>query len=308
MRPSKMMAMSVLMAVLVCVSVQAQPGHGPGRRGPVAPGPRRVITRPPSGARHIIVSGNPYWVYGGVYYRMSGGEYIIVSAPIVNRLPRHHRVVVIGGVVYYEADDLYYRTAPGGYIIVEKPIETVKIVSPKPMIPQNKPDEVTLYVPRRSAEGFVAVTLRKIEGGFLGPQGEFFPVMPPVTLLTEMYGVDETLRNIRSDVFFIHVPNKEGSGFTRVTLRRHDRGFIGPQGEFYPLMPSVAHLTEMYGIPNQTIDTRQSVIQIRVPRANGQGFVDVELKRHEEGYLGPQGEWYAELPSADRLVDLYGRD
>jgi len=303
MRPSKMIAVLGLSAVLFCTSAQAQPGRGPGRRGPVRPHPRRSITRPPTGARRFVYRGVPYWVYGGVYYRLSGGEYIIVSAPVVTRLPKRHRVVVIGGIVYYEADSVYYKTAPGGYVIVEKPVEPVKVV---PTTPPWKSDEVRLYVPKRSGAGYVQVTLKKLDGGYLGPQGEFYPSMPPISLLTEMYGIPKRLANVRSDVFFVHVPNKDRIGFTRVTLRRYEGGFLGPQGEFYPLVPAVAHLTEMYGVPQPEPVVQTGAIHIRVPRKSGDGFIDVELKRHERGYLGPQGELYPELPSADRLADVYG--
>lgn len=185
-----------------------------------------------------------------------------------------------------------------------RPVEPVEVV---PAAPPRRPAEITLHVPRRSAEGFVLVTLKKLDGGYLGPQGEFYPLLPPVSWLTEMYGIPESLQNVRSDVFFLHVPNKDRTGFTRVTLRRYEGGFLGPQGEFYPLVPSVAHLTEMYGVPQPEPAVQTGAIHIRVPKKSGDGFVDVELKRHERGYLGPQGELYPELPSADRLADVYGR-
>lgn len=273
------------------------------RRRVVPPAPRRVVVRPPVGARRVVVAGAPYWVHAGTYYKLERDGYVVVKAPVIRVLPRRHRVVVIRGTVYYVSDGVYYRTAAGGYVVVEdpvaakpKPVESVAVVS----------DTVTLYVPKRAGDGLVAVTLKKLEGGYMGPQGEFYPTMPPVTLLTELYGIVEALRQERSDAFFIYVPDDDGGGFVRVTLTRHDGGYLGPQGEFYPLMPSVAHLAEMYGKGSEATLVETATVRIQVPRKSGEGAVEVELKKHEHGYLGPQGELYSQLPSADQLAELYG--
>ncbi len=301
----------VLMLLWSGIGRAAGPQHrGPAPRPMRQPGPahRRVIHQLPPRAHRVVVGGMPYWIDAGIYYRLEGDGYVVVSAPVIRVLPRHHRVVVIGTVVYYIADGIYYRSAPGGYIIVEKPAEPVKVVSKKVETPATPSDTVTLYVPKRTGDEFVAVTLKKLEGGYLGPQGEFYPTMPPVTLLTEMYGISEELRHVRSDTYFIYVPNKDGEGFTRVTLTRHDGGYLGPQGEFYPLMPTVAHLTEMYGTGPSASEEPQEAneVRIKVLKNNGEGSTEVILKRHDQGYLGPQGEFYPELPSAEQLREMYG--
>jgi hypothetical protein len=46
--------------------------------------------------------------------------------------------------------------------------------------------------------------------------------------------------------FTINVPNAKGE-FTPVKLVKHDKGFIGPQGEFYPDHPTVDELKVLYG-------------------------------------------------------------
>ncbi len=306
--------LSTLMAVLLSVDVNAGLGPGgPGPRGgpggprpvfgPARPGPMR----PPVGSRRIVIGGVPYWVHGGVYYRHDHDDtYVIVTVSAVATLPGPYTVVVVGGVAYYVVDGVYYQAAPGGYVIVDRPVQTVVVHSetPAPVVPAS-PTRV-LYVPKTTGDGFVPVTLQKIEGGYLGPQGEFYPTMPEVVLLTEMYGVPEELRQTRTDVFFIHIPNKNGSGFTRVTLTRRDNGFVGPKGEFYPLMPTVAHLVELYGAAATPAQAEGTVLKVQVARKNGVGFVEIELKRHQQGYLGPQGEFYPEMPAGDQLTELYG--
>lgn len=285
------------------------PGSGPMRQP--GPAPRRVVRQLPPRAHRVVVAGVPYWIDAGIYYRLENDGYIVVSAPVVRVLPRHYRVVVIGGIAYYVADGVYYRSSAGGYIIVEKPIETVEVVSKRVEAPVTASDTLTLYVPKRTGDEFVTVTLKKLDGGYLGPQGEFYPTMPPVALLTEMYGVPEELRQVRSDVYFIHVPNKDGESFTRVTLTRHNGGYLGPQGEFYPLMPTVAHLAEMYGSGQAAPEPENSdeaEVRIKVLRKSGEGSVEVILRRHEQGYLGPQGEFYPELPSAEQLREMYDQN
>lgn len=272
------------------------------------------------GARHIIIGGHPYWVHGGVYYEFGNDGYVVVGAPVVRVLPPTYHVVVIHGVVYYMADDVYYRPGPEGYVVVERPPEPAQVTV---SVPEPQASTVTLYVPKKDDAGFTPVTLKKIDGGFLGPQGEFYPTMPRVGLLTEMYGIPEILRETSPDTYFIHVPNKDGQTYTRVELTRRTNGFVGPQGEFYPIMPTVAHLAEMYGgsaefvrtadagtqaVSKEPAKAEESTIHIQVHKKNGQGTVDVILKKSDQGYLGPQGEFYPEMPSPSQLADVYGAE
>jgi len=315
---------AVTIALLACANGWAQPGRGPGRpygRPEFRP-ERHPVPHPPVGARHIIVGGHPYWVYGGVYYDMGDDGYVVVGAPVVRVLPPHYHVVVIRGVVYYVADDVYYRPGPDGYVVVERPPEPAKVAVPAP-----EPDgsKITVYVPKKDSDGFTPVTLKRIDGGYLGPQGEFYPTMPRVSLLTEMYGIPEILQETRSDTYFIHVPNKDGQTYTRVELTRRNGGFVGPQGEFYPLMPSVAHLAEMYGVGKESAvpavptaeapavskepaRTEDGAIHVQIHKKNGQGTVDVVLRKRDNGYLGPQGEFYPEMPSPSQLTEVYGSE
>lgn len=313
----------VIATSFMSMTAWAQPGrHGGNPRGRGGPDfrpmpPRHVYSHPPVGARHIIIGGRPYWVHGGVYYVLGDDGYVVVGAPVVRILPPSYHVVVIHGVVYYVADDVYYRPGPGGYVVVEKPVEPAQVVV---KTPEPQPAAVTLYVPKKDGDGFVSVTLKKIDGGYLGPQGEFYPTMPRVSLLTEMYGISDLLRETPSDTYFIHVPNKDGQTYTRVALTRRNNGFVGPQGEFYPIMPSVAHLAEMYGtstefvrdagapVSKEPAKTEEATVHVQIHKKNGQGTVDVILKKRDQGFIGPQGEFYPEMPTPSQLADVYGAD
>ncbi len=48
------------------------------------------------------------------------------------------------------------------------------------------------------------------------------------------------------DSITVNIPDKTG-GYTAVTLKRSGTGFIGPQGEFYPVFPKVSELEIIYG-------------------------------------------------------------
>jgi hypothetical protein len=45
---------------------------------------------------------------------------------------------------------------------------------------------------------------------------------------------------------------------------------------------------------------------VNVPNSNG-GYTAVVLKRSGTGYLGPQGEYYAQIPTTAQLQAMYGR-
>jgi hypothetical protein len=50
---------------------------------------------------------------------------------------------------------------------------------------------------------------------------------------------------------------------------------------------------------------RETVI-VNVPTSNG-GSMAITLVRYSNGYVGPQGEFYSDLPTARQLRDRYGR-
>ena len=47
-------------------------------------------------------------------------------------------------------------------------------------------------------------------------------------------------------------------------------------------------------------------VTVNVPNSNG-GYTAVVLKRSGNGYLGPQGEYYDQIPTTAQLQAMYGR-
>ncbi|MBF0479147.1 MAG: hypothetical protein HQL26_06655 [Candidatus Omnitrophica bacterium] len=70
------------------------------------------------------------------------------------------------------------------------------------------------------------------------PDGSYIVVQPPVQGSPHMQQ--------SADYLTINIPNSRG-GYTAVNIKRSGSGFIGPQGEYYPNMPSVEQLRALYG-------------------------------------------------------------
>jgi hypothetical protein len=69
------------------------------------------------------------------------------------------------------------------------------------------------------------------------PQG-YVVVTPPQALVTQTQDSDNMIT--------VNIPNDKG-GYTTVVIKRSGKGFVGPQGEFYPDFPKVSQLKLMYG-------------------------------------------------------------
>ena len=140
---------------------------------------------------------------------MADTGYVVVSPPLLRVLPRGLSTVVADGMPYYTANGIYYKAVPNGYAVIEKPVGLALPAQP----------QVAPVVETPAAQQALEVS----------PTAE--------AVAKEEEGESITL----------YVPAKHGNTFIPVTLRRHESGFVGPQGEFYSDMPKVSLLTEMYG-------------------------------------------------------------
>jgi drug/metabolite transporter (DMT)-like permease len=57
--------------------------------------------------------------------------------------------------------------------------------------------------------------------------------------------------------------------------------------------------------PPATVETQDSVT-VNVPNSDGT-YAAVVLKKSGNGFMGPQGEYYAQLPTTDQLRVMYGK-
>jgi len=83
-----------------------------------------VVAVLPQGAVSIGFHGGSYFFHGGVWFRPSGGRFVVVAPPVgivVPVLPPAYATLWIAGAPYYYANGAYYAPAPGGYAIVAPP-------------------------------------------------------------------------------------------------------------------------------------------------------------------------------------------
>jgi hypothetical protein len=159
-----------------------------------------VARRLGPGYRSILWRGHSYLYDGGLFYRYSPVGYIIVEPPLgalVPALPYGYRTVTVEHKPYYFYEDTYYTVAPGGYVVAPPPVALPaqpayvqeKTVNPAaPRIEQRSDiDTYEIHIPNVDGS-YTLVELKKVEKGFVGPQGEFYPEHPTVEKLKVLYG------------------------------------------------------------------------------------------------------------------------
>lgn len=175
---------------------------------------------------------------GGYSYR--GGRYAgsgwfglglfataLTVGAVVATLPREHEVVVVNGYPYYVSDNVYYQSYPNGYYVVAPPpTQTVYVQAP--------PVVQTVVLPAPATSQPVNVQAPPVAQ----------PVAPPAPAAPQPAVVTATPA---TEKYSLYIPNSDGVTYTAVVVRKKDKGYVGPQGEFYPEFPKVEQLKAMYG-------------------------------------------------------------
>ncbi len=98
-------------------------------------------------------------------------------------------------------------------------------------------------------------------------------------------------------------------GYKRITVGRNAYYYYDniyytacPQG--YVVVP--APVVSANTIGSSYVNLSGETVTINVPASNG-GYVPVTLIRYNNGYIGPQGEYYSGDPTIRQLAVLYGR-
>jgi hypothetical protein len=132
---------------------------------------------------------------------------------VVVNLPSRFITLNYGGAPYFFCDGVYYRRMGPRYIVVDAP--TV-VVPPPPVVVVPAPPVIASSV----------------------------PVEPPPVPTTDPPASSTVTPS--KDTFIVNIPDSKG-GYKPITIKRSGKGFVGPQGEFYPKFPKVDHLKVMYG-------------------------------------------------------------
>ena len=161
-------------------------------------------------------------------------------------LPGAFTALMVAGLTYYYCEGVYYRRNPYGYIVASPPYGAVVREIPPVYVPVAA-NGVTYY----TADGIYYQYTP--QGYVLVQQPQNVTVMqqtPPPAPANTGTVVEKVIPSApveKTDkTFTINVPNIKG-GFTAVTLKKTANGYTGPQGEFYPDIPSVEQLQAMYG-------------------------------------------------------------
>lgn len=112
-----------------------------------------VVTVLPPGSFGVGFQGGNYYFNGGIWFRGSGGRFIVAAPPIgiiVPLLPPAYVTLWVGSTPYYYANGVYYAPAPGqGYVTVAPPPQeaTVQpiVVQPPVAVAPPAPQELILY-------------------------------------------------------------------------------------------------------------------------------------------------------------------
>lgn len=146
------------------------------------------------GSHEIIYVGHDRYNYhDGRFYRPGwfGLEFAVSTPPtgaVVAVLPYGHQTRAYGDITYYYYNNIYYKSCPGGYVVVPVPVTTS---TSAPVVTQSKGiyygETVVINVPNTSGT-YTPVTLHKQNGGYVGPQGEFYDGNPTVEQLRVLYG------------------------------------------------------------------------------------------------------------------------
>ena len=158
---------------------------------------------------------------------------------VVRRLPPGYRTIIWAGLTYLYCEGLFYRYTPVGYVIVEPPMGVV--------VPSLPPGYTTVMVRETPYYYYGDAYYVTAPNGYavttppaVSTPAPAAPVAPQVNATTKTEYKDAI------DTYDIYIPNQNGS-FTLVTLKKTEKGFLGPQGEFYPEHPTVEQLKALYG-------------------------------------------------------------
>jgi len=139
-------------------------------------------------------------------------------------LPAAFAALAIGGLTYYYCQGVFYRRQAHSYVVVAPPAGAVVTTIPagyQPIVING----ITYY----TNEGIYYQYT---------PRGYVVVPQPGVVVMPQGAQLNE-------QEFIVNIPNLRG-GYTPVVIRRAGSGFVGPQGEYYAVFPSVEQLRAMY--------------------------------------------------------------
>ena len=153
----------------------------------------------------------------------------------------------IAGAEFLYTAGMFYRTTPAGYVIVPAPMGAV--------VPALPPGYTVVYMGGAPYYYYGNTYYAPAPNGYVvtAPPAIAAPVavapgVAPVQAAAPAPISQQSVApasNEPNDAVETYIPNGNGS-FTVVTLRKTDKGFMGPQGEFYADHPTEDQLKARY--------------------------------------------------------------
>ena len=153
----------------------------------------------------------------------------------------------IAGAEFLYSAGMFYRSTPAGYVVVPAPMGAV--------VPALPPGYTVVYMGGMpyyyygnayytvAPNGYVVTAPPAIATPMVAAPGAA-PVQTPVPAPISQQTVAPAA-NEPSSAVETYIPNGNGS-FTVVTLQKTEKGFLGPQGEFYADHPTEDQLKARY--------------------------------------------------------------
>jgi hypothetical protein len=153
----------------------------------------------------------------------------------------------IAGAEFLYTAGMFYRSTPAGYVVVPAPMGAV--------VPALPPGYTVVYMGGTPYYYYGNAYYMVAPNGYVvtAPPAIAAPmtvapaatqVQAPVPAPVAQQATAATA-NTPSDAVETYIPNGNGS-FTVVTLRKTEKGFLGPQGEFYADHPTEEQLKARY--------------------------------------------------------------
>lgn len=298
------------LAVGVIVSngiLYAAPGHGPGRGFGGGHGHGHVgvsiIIGAPRYHPFIICPPRHVWVEPPVIVAPP-----VVVAPsrtvVVQEAAPEQTIVWIKNdngsrtpVTLVRQKDTGYYIGPKGEVYVVLP--TDEQLRPLYGLPTTtvRQANLTLWIANDNGSK-TPVTLIPSNGGFVGPSGEFYTTLPSEEQLRAAYGLPSEKKQDNTTVVWI----KNNGQKMPVVLVKEGNEYVGPNGEHYSTLPTGEQLEGVYG---KTTAPAASSNSITIWIDNNGTKMPVTLQKQGSNYIGPNGEQYTSLPTADQLRPIY---
>jgi hypothetical protein len=195
----------------------------------------------------------------------------------------------------------YYMGPRGEYYVVLPTDEQLRPLYGLPSV-STASANITVWITNDNGSK-TPVTLAPSSGGFVGPSGEFYSSMPSEQQLKAVYGLPSQTTEKDSTVVWIDNAGKK----VPIVFVKEGADYVGPNGEHYSAVPSKEQVEAVYGKSSTAAAAAITIGagNVTVWVESGNAKIPVTLQKQGSLYVGPNGEAYETIPTAEQLKALY---